>query len=78
MSEVEQMREVLEVARAGLLDACYCEGGLDGATGDAIINWITEVLGDGAEYHPTIEGITAQTEALKRKAITHTSQTKRG
>jgi hypothetical protein len=67
--QLTEAHEVLEVARAALLDACYCEEGLDAATGTAIMDWITELLGDAAEYHPTIEGITDQTFELKQKAI---------
>ena len=61
--------EVLEIARAAILDAIYCDDGLDSGTGKATMNWITDILKDGEKYHPIIEGESDQTKALKDKAI---------
>ena len=68
-AEREEYKDVLEVARAAILDACYCEDGLDASAGSAVMDWITDMLGDSAGYQPLIEGESNQTEVLKQKAL---------
>jgi hypothetical protein len=67
----EMTKDALEAARAAILDAIYCEDGLDGHTGSVVMEWITDILGDEKEYRPTIEGVSSQTQILEDKAFLH-------
>ena len=68
---IKETKKVLEAARAAILDAIYCEDGLDGHTGSVVMEWITDILGDEKEYRPTIEGISSQTQISEDKAFLH-------
>lgn len=49
MLEALKEEGVLDAARAAIKDAIACEDGLDGATGEQVIRWITDILGDYEE-----------------------------
>ena len=49
----ESMEELLECAREAIVDAICCEDGLDGATGEEVVRWITDKLGDYEEFIKT-------------------------
>lgn len=51
-----EVKDCLEAARAAITDAIGCEDGLDGATGETVIKWITDILGDYQEWHKSLGG----------------------
>lgn len=51
---IAEYREALDCARSAILDAIYCEDGLDGATGEDVIKMITDALGDEEEWKRSI------------------------
>lgn len=70
---IKEYKDVLEVARTAILDTVYCEDGLDGGAADAVMKWITDVLGDEKEWKPTIEGFSNQSKILYKKAFNRQS-----
>lgn len=72
--KIRERNEILEVSRAAILDAVWCEDGLDGSAGEAVMNWITDILGDKETYQPTIEGLSEQTKIFRDKALKRQSR----
>ena len=64
----KELTEVLEVARGFILDSFYSEDSpVKYWNGTGLLRWITDVLGDGDEYNPIIEGESNQTEEYRAK-----------
>jgi len=54
MELAEDVKDCLECARAAICDAIALDDGLDGATGMAVVRWITDILQDYEEWYKTI------------------------
>ena len=54
-ARLKEHKNALEFARGAIGDAIYLEDGLDGGTGQIVINMITEVLDDKDEYESTFK-----------------------
>lgn len=48
-----EKEEILDAAREAIVAAICSEDGLDGAAGEGIVKWITDVLGDYEEFIKT-------------------------
>jgi len=49
----EGIKDCLDCAREAIVDAICCDDGLDGGTGEKVIKWITDILGDYDEWIKT-------------------------
>lgn len=47
------VKNCLESAREAIVQAIYCDDGLDGKTGKEVIKWITDILGDYSKWRRT-------------------------
>ncbi len=58
MAELPQdVKDCLDASRAAIVDAIATEDCLDGAAGEEVIQWITDILGDYEEWHKAQGGM---------------------